>query len=111
MAAGTSLTFSGQITCDELLIHGIAVVHNHTTIDARRITVTSSGLLQIGTRGAPAENVVVYLRHERCAGASCIDGALLSIGNVRVHGLPVVMAYHETIATAPNYTVEAGNKN
>ena len=86
MPAGATLSLSGEVYCDELVIHGTCRVLNGTRIDARRVSVSPGGQLQIGTPHEPADGVVLFLRHEPCSG--CVDGSLLSAGDVRIHGVP-----------------------
>ena len=59
---------------------------NGTRINSRRVFVSPGGQLQIGTPLQPADGVVLFLRHEPCTG--CVDGSLLSAGDVRIHGVP-----------------------
>ena len=90
--AGQVVTYTGNaVGCTlGIVIEGVAYVANNTLLRAATIRVAPTGMLIIGTPGAPAVNVTLYLDHSLCADddMTCLGyGTLTSAGEVQIHGL------------------------
>jgi len=97
VASGTALT-----RCTEsITVDGTFVVQSNTYIETKRIHVTPTGSVQVGTEQAPVSNVTIYLNHDDCesyissreawdyTADACLDnGEILVEGNWHSHGVP-----------------------
>ena len=93
VAAGSGRHALGSVSCEELRVDGVLEVLNDTLVAVRRLRVSATGELRIGSAARPAANVTVYLDHDDCEAAGAADGCLDDgrlvsyAGAVHVHGV------------------------